>query len=342
MADNTLSRLTSQFSSLSMIGMCKNSGKTTTLNRLIEELNTRGQELALTSIGRDGETRDVVTATPKPEIYVRRGTLLATAAGLLPLCDITREIVRTTRMGTPLGDVVILRALSDGYVQLAGPSMNDQLKQLTNIFRELGAEKIIVDGAISRKSLCSRDVTEATVLCTGASCHRDMDRVIDDTAHVCDLLRLPSVQDPRLLEAADESGDKLVYMTGDYQTVTPAKEKMPDGASLMRARPDIRWLFVSGAVTDSLLSPLIASAAAPRQFSVVAGDGSRVLLSRTVLERMGRLGWQLLVREPVYLAAVTINPVSAYGYVFNKEEFLKKMTRAIPVPVINVEDESND
>lgn len=342
MAEQTLSELTGQYSSLSIIGMCKNAGKTTTLNRLIRELNDRGQPPALTSIGRDGESRDVVTATPKPEIYVRRGTLLATAAGLLPYCDITREIVRTTAMSTPLGDVVVLRALSDGFVQLAGPSMNDQLRQVANIFRSLGAEKIIVDGAISRKSLCSREVTEATVLCTGASCNRDMDKVVEETAHACFLLRLPAVEDARLTEAARRSGDRLVYLTQEYQSVTPEKENMPDGAALMRARADIRWLFVSGAVTDSLLSPLIASGGAPRPFSVVARDPSRVLLSRAVLERMQRRGWQVQVLEPVFLAAVTVNPISAYGYVFDKNEFLEKMTRAVDIPVINVEEEPND
>lgn len=35
--------------------------------------------LGLTSIGRDGESTDVVTGTEKPGIFVREGTLIATA-----------------------------------------------------------------------------------------------------------------------------------------------------------------------------------------------------------------------------------------------------------------------
>ena len=40
--------------SLSIIGMCKNAGKTTVLNKLIAELNESRARLGLTSIGRDG------------------------------------------------------------------------------------------------------------------------------------------------------------------------------------------------------------------------------------------------------------------------------------------------
>lgn len=52
--------------SLSIIGMCKNAGKTTVLNKLIAELNESRVRLGLTSIGRDGESTDLVTRTAKP------------------------------------------------------------------------------------------------------------------------------------------------------------------------------------------------------------------------------------------------------------------------------------
>ena len=45
---------------VTFIGLCKNAGKTTAMCRLIEELS--GETLAMTSVGRDGERTDVVTA----------------------------------------------------------------------------------------------------------------------------------------------------------------------------------------------------------------------------------------------------------------------------------------
>ncbi len=109
-----------QVQSMSIVGMCKNAGKTTMLNWLLAHTG-RQQVLGLTSIGRDGESTDVVTGTEKPSIFVPAGTLIATAKDMLRLGDVTQEILVTTGIPTPLGEVIIMRARSDGYVQLAGP-----------------------------------------------------------------------------------------------------------------------------------------------------------------------------------------------------------------------------
>ena len=88
---------------ITIIGLCKNAGKTTAMCRLIEELS--GEVLAMTSVGRDGERTDVVTGTEKPEIWVPEGTLFATARGMLPLCDTTLQVEGVTDVMTPLGAV---------------------------------------------------------------------------------------------------------------------------------------------------------------------------------------------------------------------------------------------
>ena len=142
-----LYELIKPYSSVSLIGMCKNAGKTTVLNRLIKDCRRMDESIALTSIGRDGERSDLVTNTKTPEINVYDGTIIATAEKLLfaggNLSDsgydalkngknsgISREILDTTGMPTPMGEVIILRACSDGFIQLAGPSMTAQLARL--------------------------------------------------------------------------------------------------------------------------------------------------------------------------------------------------------------------
>ena len=200
------------YRSLSIIGMCKNAGKTTVLNRILSEMQETGKTLGLTSIGRDGESVDVVTQTHKPGIYVREGTLIATAVEMLKYCDISREIVGTTGFPTPLGEVVLVRARSDGNVQLAGPSITAQLAKLAGTFFSLGADVAIVDGALSRKTLCAPAVSEATVLCTGASYSRDIDTVIEDTAFATTLLTLPEQSDFSEEERAACTGKALFHM----------------------------------------------------------------------------------------------------------------------------------
>ena len=133
---------------MSIVGMCKNAGKTTMLNWMLHHDRLQGT-LGLTSIG---ESTDVVTGTEKPGIFVREGTLIATAKDMLRLGDTTLEIMETTGIPTPLGEVVIFRARSDGNVQLAGPSITTQLKEVSRLFFEMGAASLWVHGPWRRGS----------------------------------------------------------------------------------------------------------------------------------------------------------------------------------------------
>ena len=162
-----LAPLVGDASPVTVIGLCKNAGKTTAMRRLMAEL---GEEcLGLTSVGRDGECTDLVTGTEKPDLYLKKGDLFATARGMLTLCDATLEVVDLTDVMTPLGPVAVFRTLSDGYVQLAGPSAAGQLPPLTRRFQELGAQRVLIDGAAGRKSLAGAGVEGVALLCTGAS-----------------------------------------------------------------------------------------------------------------------------------------------------------------------------
>ena len=91
----TLSELIRPYRSISIIGMCKNAGKTTVLNQIIKEVKGSGRILALTSIGRDGEDKDLVTGTKKPGIHVEEGTLVATASDLILLLKSFLRVVNS-------------------------------------------------------------------------------------------------------------------------------------------------------------------------------------------------------------------------------------------------------
>jgi len=191
----TLIEILIPYDSIAIAGMAKNVGKTTTLNHLIQGFGAHGIRLGLTSIGLDGEEIDAVTNTPKPRIFVPRGSIIATAERLLvqrDLFSITKEILAVTDIGTPLGRVIVARALSSGFVQIAGPSIMEQIFVLTKDLRAFGADKIIVDGAIGRKSLAMPDIADAVVLATGASLAKSVDNVIAQTRHIVDIFNLPT------------------------------------------------------------------------------------------------------------------------------------------------------
>jgi len=327
------------FRSLSIIGMCKNAGKTTVLNRIIRELRDEPMTLALTSIGRDGEAVDVVTGTAKPGIYVYEGSLVATARDMLRFCDATREIVGTTPYSTPLGDVVIFRARGDGGVQLAGPSMTAQLIELTNAFETLGADMTVIDGALSRKSLCAPAVSEATVLCTGASYSRSIDTLVGDTAFAAKLLTLPRQTLWSGAEAGDPQAPKVRLRRKDGTVLIP-----PEGKSLAQAlrapeNRDVAGVFISGALTEATLRPVLQGGADIAGVEFAALYGSRLLIGRDAYDKLALRGAKLAVARPVRVAAVAVNPVSACGFDMDPAELLARMREAVDVPVLDVMNE---
>lgn len=292
---------------LSIVGMCKNAGKTTVLNRLLSL--SGGRVLGLTSIGRDGESTDVVTGTEKPGIFVPEGTLIATAKDMLALSDVTQEVVYTTGIPTPLGEVVIVRARSDGNVQLAGPSITSQLKTVSDLFFSLGAEQTIVDGALGRKSLGARTLAEAVILCTGASYDMRMEKVVSDTANVFRVMSLPKAK------------------------AVPQERETP----LAEILKETREALIPGALTDSAIVPLLKSGVL-KNARLVVKDPSKVLLAPDTLDKLALRNVALETVEAAEVLCVTVNPVSAYGWKFDPDAFKNAMQAEVPVPVINVKE----
>ena len=298
-----------QVQSMSIVGMCKNAGKTTMLNWLLAHTGRR-QILGLTSIGRDGERTDVATGTEKPSIFVPAGTLIATAKDMLRLGDVTKEILITTGIPTPLGEVVVMRARSDGYVQLAGPSITAQLREVSRMFFELGATQSIIDGALGRKSLGARNVADGIVLCTGASYNMSMDKVIEDTANFCRLMDLPKAD-----TLPPEATDGLEACLKEHGEA-----------------------YIAGALTDTMVIPLLRSGLL-RSSRLVVADPSKVLLKPDTLDKLAVRDVTLQTKDAAQTLCVTVNPVSAYGWKFDKDEFIDRMRQSVKVPVINVKEE---
>ena len=257
----------------------------------------------------DDESTDVVTGTEKPGIYVSEGTLIATAKDMLALSDVTQEIVHTTGIPTPLGEVVLFRARSAGNVQLAGPSITSQLKTVSDLFFSLGAEQVVVDGALGRKSLGARTVADGVILCTGASYDMRMEKVVSDTANIFRIMNLkkaetvPQESDKPLADVLKSSGEALI----------------------------------PGALTDSAVVPLLKSGMM-RNVRLVVKDPSKVLLSPDTLDKFAIRNVTLETVEAAKTLCVTVNPVSAYGWKFDPDAFQKAMQTAVDVPVINVKE----
>jgi len=103
---------------VSVVGIAKNVGKTTTLNHLIGLADTADLSLGLTSTGRDGGRVDILTRLPKPAIHAPEGTLIATAEEVAGQGTAGLQVVRSTEFVTRLGPVVVYMVVRAGAVQI--------------------------------------------------------------------------------------------------------------------------------------------------------------------------------------------------------------------------------
>ncbi|MEG1560060.1 MAG: hypothetical protein RRY79_03890 [Clostridia bacterium] len=316
---------------LTIAGMCKNAGKTTVLNACVKALYDHGEfGFALTSIGSDGEEVDIVTATKKPEIYVREDTIIATSVSALRLSDITKEILMTTGVYTAMGEVIVARAKSGGKVVLSGPSTVDSLMKLCEMLCVFGVSRVIIDGAISRKSLSVPKLSDGAILSTGASLSKGLDSVVKKTAYAVNLFSLPGFSG---FSDIEKRASPVAINDGEIIEFT-------HGLDMLIDFPFIKYVRCFGAITGTVAEKFFRF----KNMTIVADDPTKIMLSEAMFEKLALKNICFMVEQPIRLVCVTINPFSAYGTGFNATNFENTMKNALAkynIPVLNVMNEVN-
>lgn len=328
-----------KYNTISIIGMDKNVGKTTVLNYILSK--ARGKIcLGLTSIGRDGEEEDTVTATEKPRIYVEKGTFIATGKQCLYNSDITREIIKTTGINTAMGQVIIAGALSDGYVELGGPSLNSYMADICKTLKEAGSDIVIVDGALSRKSFASPAITEATILSTGAALSRNMDKVVEKTRHCIRLLSLEQESNEQVLKLCRGiSAEHRVSIIDKDMTVTnlDLKTALEASSEIAESLKDhTAFVLIRGIVSDKLIEGIMKTTDKYKKITFLCEDGTKLFITADTLYKFEKQGGKLKVLNKINIICVTANPKSPYGYEFDGNKFLEKLKSKIDLPIFDV------
>jgi len=336
--------LAKNLKTISLIGMDKNAGKTVVLNQLMEDAYDEDVRIGITSIGRDGERRDIVTMTDKPMIYAYEGTLIATAEKIFNLSEAGMEILEITNINTSMGKIIIANVKHEGYVQIAGPASNRDIKLVSDKMLSLGASLVFIDGALDRVSTASPAIAEAAVLSTGAVLSRDMNKVVDLTCHRVDLFKLDEVEHEVIREIAKQAfedrktlnvrivEDDISYIDVDIKTALGAgkiiAEKIDDHT---------KYVIFHGSLVYSTLRDIVSSTRNVKNINFVVRDATKIFIDKKDYNFIVKKGIKILVYNKVNLLAVTINPFSPAGYFFNPEEFRSKLEASLPcIPVVDV------
>lgn len=336
-----IDQIRDKFKTVSIVGMSKNSGKTVTLNHLISEAIYNDIPIGITSIGRDGESDDVVTETDKPRIYVEVGTYIATARELLSLGDANIEILRVTNYRTPMGEIIIGRVRTAGYVQIAGPKLLSETRETSELMLQLGAEFVIIDGALDRVSSADPKISEATILATGAVISRDMNKTIEETLHVVNLFGLPAVEDNKdreLIRQIMENDEIAVIDKDGKADIIPLRTALNAGSVIgEHLSKDSKYIVISGSLVKNTIRDLTRTTLDYKNVEIVVSDGTKIFIEPRDWLKFKRQGVKVSVLDKINLIGITINPYAPQGYYFQPEEYLKTMRSYIDsVPVVDL------
>lgn len=333
-----LSQLKQKYKTLSIVGMAKNAGKTTALNYLIEEAMDDGVILGITSTGRDGESTDLVTGTDKPRVFLDQGTIVSVPVKLYDLADAGLEILRMTKYSTALGQIMLCRVAESGYVQIAGPVNTKDHKKMCQEMLELGAEIILIDGAIDRKSIAAPDTSDAIILATGAVLSRSIKKVVEETAHIVGLYQLPVLPmgDARNLLLSASDMEKIMLIKENKLEILDLKTGLSAGKFLDEAIDEnTSYIYIPGALTRSVISDIHPSKMKTVEF--ILKDPTKIFIDALLWQQLRKKGFTVKVLENIKVAALTVNPHAPAGYSFEHEALLKAVKDSIEgIPVIDV------
>jgi hypothetical protein len=174
--------------SLFVVGTGKNVGKTVAMRAAYEACVAQGLHPGLASIGRDGEAVDVGDAEPKPRLFLRPQTIIATARYALPRAPAS-ELLDRSDVQTAAGTLVYARVRQPGYFELVGPPTASGLREAVHVLLR-HAPFAIVDGAVDRiAALAGGD--DAIVVACGAAAASTHGEAVDGVRALVTRLRIP-------------------------------------------------------------------------------------------------------------------------------------------------------
>lgn len=319
---------------VSIIGISKNAGKTTVLNKLIDEY--QGIAIGITSIGLDGEKTDNITNKPKPRIKVYPKMLIATASDCLQEATCNYVVHEKTNVRTQLGNIMIVEAITPGLILVAGPSSNHEMREVTNRMRRYNIKKVFIDGALFRKSIASFRVADACILSTGASFDDEMTKVISETKKTVDQLQMEDADNNHKIKIIKYHRHMSISVQGRIKVIKEdsllGKEELIEPLLNIKTRA----LFINGALTNKIVNSIVNKWNELKDFCIIVNDPSYVLLNKSSMKRLDLMKVKVKVLNKTKLLAVAYNPFSPSGTVFNDNEFKEELVKVIDVPIVNV------
>ena len=303
------------------------------MNRIIEEY--KGESIAVTSIGLDGEKIDNITMLEKPRIKLYEKMMVATAMNCLKDSTAEYVIFEKTNINTPLGIIVIAEITKEGQVLVAGPSTNTEMKYVIDRFKKYKTKTTLIDGALFRKSIANSVLSDAVILSTGASYSKDINKVVEDTKSFIDQLSLKQYKSTKKDHV--RSYERTIFFNENNNETKIINESLLHNEDILSTYyGDYDTLFIKGAFTNRVFHNLVNNRNNFEKLKIVVRDATNILVEPKNFRKLTIFNVEIEVLNQIEILFVTYNPYSPHGYIFDNDRFRDKLEQNIENKVINV------
>ncbi|MDY0151953.1 MAG: hypothetical protein RBS43_06730 [Candidatus Cloacimonas sp.] len=291
------------YKNLAIVGICKNAGKTTLLNAIMQQFSYKW---GVMSTGHDGEAKDLLYKTPKPRVELAAGSIFCADAQCIDAHGTGLTILSKTTWlsgGKPLW---IARAEQPLHTEIGGPQNVAEQIACAKKLHTLGADKVLIDGSLDRKSIALSDQLDAIVLVIGAS-FGNLEAV---SAELSRLLKLSEIQVYALPHDTSKlqllNSEEILLNYSDKWQATSIKSLLgyeKQLQNLLNQEPQPHTIYIPGAYTDNVhqrLSNLL------KPMQLVFRHPESIKLSSIELERF-TLSHQVQCLIPFKIKGITIN-----------------------------------
>ncbi len=316
---------TRSLKTIALVGISKNSGKTTLLNGILKLYP--GLSWGVMSTGLDGESSDRVFKTPKPRVQLPQGAQFCADGNTLESLGSRVSILKAELYsGRKLW---FLKAEEALQTEITGPSsVSDQIHAARELHR-MGAAKVIIDGSLDRKSIAFEDSVQAIVLCIGAS-FGTKEEIVEEVKRLDLMISIPKCHCSKYHCESLKAAETVMYgKRGQWQKTQIASliGHEEEIGTILGEDPDA--LYIPGAYTSMLharLYPLFKEARAqlvfrhPQCLSLSYGEISRL-----------RRDCEVSTLIPFKVKLYALNPWAVGKHPINAEQFRKYIRTQRPL-----------
>ncbi len=322
---------------IAIVGLSKNSGKTSFLNFLLSRIDSNKNCIGVMTTGRDGESVDLVFHSEKPMVTLASNIIFSTFSSEANKQSPFIEILKVTNISTPLGRIVIARTVNSIETQIIGPPNVNHQQRIIDFFHGYGSDMIFIDGSLNRKSILLSEDCNGVIYMAGVSFSNRLDDIITELRKEYHKSRIPCIEDDKmkreLLGLSKKHG--VVLKSGrDYLVYDSILTSYKEIRSIINHGSIIDYLFISTSFTDKVFEYLDLTLKR-NKIKIVFSNSFNILLNPINYYKFVNNNIFLLRKIPII--GIGVNSFSDKGDIMNCMNLRHKIAKNFPdIPVIDI------